>query len=77
MEVKTLVFLSPGSRCIVGSILEVQNPKIVNNDSKFDLESYYNHRATPPWWEQVPFLLRLKLYVPSLQTAVAPAGGLL
>jgi hypothetical protein len=31
--------------------------------------------ATPPWWEHVPERVCEKLYVPSLQSAVAPAGG--
>jgi len=35
-----------------------------------------NHSATPPWCEQVPRRVRLKLNVPSLQWAVAPSGGL-
>ena len=34
-----------------------------------------NNFATPPWCEQVPWRLSEKLYVPSRQRAVAPAGG--
>jgi hypothetical protein len=33
---------------------------------------YCSQRATPLWWEQVPLLLALKLYVPSRHCAVAP-----
>jgi hypothetical protein len=35
----------------------------------------YSHSATPPWCEQVPLRERLKLKVPSLHRALAPAGG--
>lgn len=33
------------------------------------------NRSTPPWLEQVPDRVCEKLYVPSLHSAVAPAGG--
>jgi hypothetical protein len=33
------------------------------------------HQCTPPWWEQVPLRCWLKLYVPSAQTADAPAAA--
>ena len=34
-----------------------------------------SHCATPPWWEHVPERVCEKLYVPSLQRAVAPGGA--
>jgi hypothetical protein len=37
-------------------------------------EAPVSHAATPPWWEHVPERCWEKLYVPSLQRAVAPFG---